>query len=1119
MTRKPVFWIVFSVLGAAGCVVALRLFAVAFPIISLDIEMDRQAAISQAEALSEQYGWAPPDARSAASFGQFDSEVQTYVELEGGGRGAFVELADRGVYQPYGWTVRRFSEGSVEESRVRFTPSGEAYGFRLRLAEDDPGGGNVSDEAARGIAEEVAAEWGVNLAPFELLEASEETQPGGRVDHTLVFERADEAVGEAKFRLRVRVAGDQASELTHFVQVPEAFSQRYLDMRSDNDAIALVSQSVFILVFVLLGAGVGTALLLRQRWVVWRTPLAWGAVTAVLFGLNSVNELPLSWMGYDTAVSARLFFLEQVAAAGLIALVGTPLLAFFFLAGESLGRRAFPDHLQQWRFWSPEVASSNAALGRTVAAYLLLGMHLGYVVLFYLGTSRLEGWWSPADALVNPDLLATLQPWLQAVSLSLFAAFSEESVFRAVPIACAALIGARYGRKGLWVWGAVAIQAVIFAAAHANYPQQPAYARVIELSFPAFVWGVVYLYYGLVPTILTHFVYNLSLISIPLFAADAPGLLFDRAVVIAVGLVPLWAVTKARFGGRARAEAPDWAFNRAWTPPAAEEPAAEEVGGVPEAPRPAVPTPGRLPVPRGLAYAAGAVGAVIWAATLLTPGEDPPRLTESRGAAVAAARTELESRGHDVDVWTALASIPSGRGNDHRYVFEEAGVDVYERLLGGYLGEPRWIVRFVDFGAEAEERIEEFRVHVGSDAEVLRVDHVLPEARAGESLEEDVARAAALDVLSARFGLGAANTTEVGAEQTARPERTDWEFTFADPSALADVEGEARVTVELSGDEVADVRRFVHVPEEWERARRDADRRRTFVIAGVVLILLLGFGAADVLAIIAWAKRSLANRTLLKVSGLAVVAMALAQANAWPGTTSVFSSAQPWGLQVGLALFGLVLVVVVGSAAIGLAAALAHSWLGDDVRQPAAPALAVAVGFTVVGLGAAGELAPGGLPSWPDFSSATSFVPALGGALAPILPYLFTTSALLLLCALAVRSKGRPVLTAVVYLAVVCLGLTVVPASLQEAVATWIPAGLVGAAVVLFLTRVGAAIPALVPGILATMMVAELVEDAIVGAHGGATVGAVLGVIVVVLLAREWTRVLAKPESRAAEAA
>ena len=365
MTRRRGFWAGFIVLTAASVLAAIRLFPAAFPIVNLDLAMDRETAVAETETTALRYGWDPPDARTAATFGQTDPEVQTYVELEAGGRDAFVGLAERGIYHPYVWTVRRFAEGAVEESQVRFTPAGEPYGFGLRLSEEDPGGGNVSEAAARSVAEETASEWGVDLASFELLETSEERQPGGRVDHTFVFERTGAAVGEGRFRLRIRVAGNRPSELAHFVYVPEAFSQRFADMRSANDAIALASQSVFIVLFILVGGGVGTALLLRRRWVVWRPALAWGAVTALLLGLGIANTVPLSWMDYDPAVSTGTFLAGQLGLAAAAVVVGTPLLAFVYLAAESLGRRAFPGHLQQWRFWSPDVAASVPAVGRT----------------------------------------------------------------------------------------------------------------------------------------------------------------------------------------------------------------------------------------------------------------------------------------------------------------------------------------------------------------------------------------------------------------------------------------------------------------------------------------------------------------------------------------------------------------------------------------------------------------------------------------------------------------------------------------------------------------------------------------------------------------------------------
>ncbi|MDE0081250.1 MAG: type II CAAX endopeptidase family protein [Gammaproteobacteria bacterium] len=1114
MTRRRGFWAVFIVLTAASVLAALRLFPAAFPIVSLDLAMDRETAVAEAEAIALRYGWDPPDARTAATFGQTDPEVQTYVELEAGGRDAFVGLAERGIYHPYVWTVRRFAEGAVEESRVRFTPAGEPYGFGLRLSEEDPGGGNVPEAAARSVAEEAASEWGVDLASFELLETSEERQPGGRVDHTFVFERTGAAVGEGRFRLRIRVAGNRPSELAHFVYVPEAFSQRFADMRSANDAIALASQSVFIVLFILVGGGVGTALLLRRRWVVWRPPLAWGAVTALLLGLGIANTLPLTWMDYDPAVSTGTFLAGQLGLAAAVVVVGTPLLAFVYLAAESLGRRAFPGHLQQWKFWSPDVAASVPAVGRTAGAYLLAGLQVGYVVLFYLAISRLDGWWTPAEAVVQPDLLATPQPWILAVSTSLFAAFWEESAFRAIPIACAALLGARYGRTSLWIWGAVVLQAVVFAAGHANYPQQPAYARVVELSAPALLWGVTYLHFGLVPTILAHFTYNLSLISLPLFTSAAPGILLDRAAVVAAGLVPVLVVLLARWRVGARADAPEWAYNRAWNPPPQSVEATARLPGPP-------PRAGlhagmrRLPGRRRLVYTAGAVGALAWVAAALVPAGDAPGLGVSRGEAIAGALGALEARGDAAASWRVLASVASDRGDDHRYVFEEAGEEAYGRLLGSYLAEPRWAVRFVDFAAAPEDRVEEFRVELGPGGESLGVEHTLPEARPGASLSEGDARAVALAALETQFGVEAGSVEEIGAVQTARPARTDWRFTFGDPSVLAEIAGEAELAVALAGDEVVEIVRSVSVPEEWELARREGEALWDLVVAAAGFGLLLAFGAAAVLGVVAWARHGLDTGLLLRAGLLAAAAVALGQANAWPATEAFFSPEQPWSLQAGIAVFGNVIVVLLSSAALALTIALAHRWLGagGGMGETSSWRLAVSFGAAIAGLGALAGRIPGGLPPWQEVSGAVSFIPAFASPLQATSQYLVATTGLLLLSGLALKSAARPRLLVPLCLLALASGLLLAPAPLQGSAPSWVAGAIVAGGVVFALARLGAGTPALIPPIVGTVLSAGLLVEVLTGPYPGAGLGGALALSVVAGLSAVWARELGSAEA------
>ena len=90
-----------------------------------------------------------------------------------------------------------------------------------------------------------------------------------------------------------------------------------------------------------------------------------------------INQLPLEWMAYDTALP-RSTFLAQQAAFVIASLIGfSAFFALSFMAAETLTRRAFGDHPQLWRAWSRRSPSGDDAaapgasvqiLGRTVGA-------------------------------------------------------------------------------------------------------------------------------------------------------------------------------------------------------------------------------------------------------------------------------------------------------------------------------------------------------------------------------------------------------------------------------------------------------------------------------------------------------------------------------------------------------------------------------------------------------------------------------------------------------------------------------------------------------------------------------------------------------------------------------
>ena len=946
--RRPVFWAAFSVIAVACAAFAVANFPRAFSIVELDLQMDRSAALAEARRLADELGWGPSGYRQAASF-RVDDRVRNFVELEGGGPAAFAGLLADGPFHPYQWVVRHFRGGEVREVVVRFRPDGAPYGFRERLSDDDPGAA-LDPHAARAIAENgTGLPWNVALDRYEPVQASQVERPGGRVDHTFVYERTDERAGEGRFRLRLVVSGDRLTELTHLLQIPEAFDRRYEEMRSANESISIAGSFAMLLIYGVGGIGVGLFVLLLRRQVLWRMPLVWGASIAFAQLLAELNHWPLLWMGYDTALSETSFAMRLVTTQVAAVLGFTGVMTLSFMAAEGLSRRAFPEHLQFWRLWSREGARSWTVLGQTVAGYLIVGIDLAFLVTFYWLTIRYLGWWSPSDALVNPDSLATVLPWLSPLAVSLQAGFWEECLFRAIPLAGAALIGDRLGNRRAWIAGAFALQIGIFGAAHAAYPTQPSYARLIELIAPSTIFGLLYLRFGLLPAIVMHFAFDAVLFGIPLFVSSAPGAWVDQAIFGLIFLVPLWVALSARCRGGSWIEAPLALRNEAWRPPVAEahvepKPAPlRETAGLPA--RPAV-------------AAIAVVGFGLWAYAAATPSESPS-LDVGRADALAAARDVLARQGVDPGEWTEASRVTSGLGLQHRFVWIEAGEERHRALLGEYLVGPSWRVRYARFEGDVAARAEEHIVWVGPDGAPVRREHRLAEDAAGAALPEKEARGLARRALA---GTGSvADLSEVSAEESRRPARTDWTFTFRDEAVGDLAGGEARLAVEIAGDEVVDTRRYVFLPEEWRRA--DEQRRTTLTIteiaSSIVMGLLLIGGA--ILAVVRWARGAFDLRIALAVAGVALVVAVTAVASNWPVLLSGLSTAQPLPLQLGIGVVGLLLGAGLIAALLGLLAG--HTAVVATRASAAARAPAVwdglAVGFGFLGVLTLAETALG----------------------------------------------------------------------------------------------------------------------------------------------------------------
>ncbi|MEO6929292.1 MAG: CPBP family intramembrane glutamic endopeptidase [Casimicrobiaceae bacterium] len=1117
LVRRPAFWAAYAVLALAALALAWKLFPVAIPLVNVDISMSRDDAIAQARALATQLGLAPPQARAAVQF-HTDSWAQDYVELEGGGKSAFADLVRGKLYAPYGWDVRLFEVGQIAEATIRFTPSGEPYGFTRGVAETyvrDAATRAPTPDAARAIAETRAkADWGIDFGVWKFLEQSEITQPSGRVDHLFTYERA-ERLNQARIRLRLGMAGDELIAVQRYVFIPDAFARRFAELRSANDTIASVAMLFAGLVYGIGGLIVASLWLARKGMLLPTTSFKAGAVVGGLMGLMLLAATTGAWFTFNTAHDVSTFWAGQIGGAIAVMLAGTLGYGLVFMTAEGLSRAAFGWQPQLWKLWSREGGASLQTLGRTLGGYLFVPLAMALVAVFYYVTNRYLHWWQPSSQLTDPNVLASAVPALAPIAMSLQAGFMEECLFRAVPLSLGALIGARYGRKRTGIAIAFVLQAIVFGAAHANYPGFPAYSRPVELIVPAMIWAAIFLRFGLLPTIILHACFDLSLFAIPLFLVDAPGAWLQRALIVAAALVPLAVVVVRRVQTGRFAELPASLRNAGWR-------RADAVAGDERA----QPLRGAGPSARVVGFARalpwlGIAGLVAWVVSAPFRA-DVGGLPLARADALRAADAALTARGVALpgdftrSASVRLASDDASQWTAQRFVWQEGSPAIYRAVVGNTLPGPLWAVRYARFSGDVVDRAEQWRVTVNGDGSIRQVSHQLPEGRAGASLPRAEAERRADAELVARYAIDPSTLKLIGASDRKRPARTDWSFLWADPRVNVGKGGEARLQVTIQGDEVASSGRQVFIPEAWLRAEQARDGQWAIAkMAAGILAACAGL-AALFLGVRNFTRSRTDMRAGVLTGGIIFVTTLASFANAWPAMADSLSTTEPVLSQIGLRIGGVAVGALVVALFVGMIAAVASYAMRSSTPQPVsrlAPWVAGgAAALIVAGFASLLTLfAPQLAPRWPSLGIENTAWPPLAALLAGV-GYLREIA--LALFVLFVLQRITSNWTRRVWLVMLLLMvLYALPAALGArdvgaALASGLSSGLIATAVVLCLFRFD---PRALPAYVAVMMTLDAVTGtAQMGSHH-AWLWFVLRVGVYVALTAAVTRWISRP--------
>jgi membrane protease YdiL (CAAX protease family) len=835
---------VFSLVAVASFGFYVLTYSRVYPEAALQIEVSRAEAIEIARATVERQMGDLSAYRHAVSFNT-DSNTKSFLEKEFG-LGVANDLMGDEIRTWY-WWVRWFIPEQQEEFGAAIDPSGRLV-FYAHQVEEDRAEESVDPQRAEQIARSfIALNTSLDLGQYERI-ATRETEQPNRTDHRFTWKRLELELDDAEYEIIVDIEGSRVGYFSEYLDVPQDWvreENRKYSRRSLIMTVASLLESLFGF------AAMGVLVWAMQAKVLrWKFALGVSVLMMALSMAISINDLSGAWMNYSTVESVPSFYGDLfMGIAG--SLVAVPVSLIILMGpGEALARRVLPGHLSmshvfRWAFWRSESTVSAIAAGWGLAA-----LHLGYVSAFYLLADAL-GAWSPQS---SPALgaLATPFPWLYPISTGAFASLEEEFTFRLFAITFLLL-----ATKSRVI--AVIVPAIIWAFLHSAYPQEPVYIRGLELTIVGIVYGVFFLRFGLVSTLIAHYAYN-ALVSATFLLRSADTVLaFSGALTVAVVILPALPAFIGYLRGRkllSHNQALE-ALESRHAPPKIEPSS--------DAAKPEYLSFSPLPRKRRIALvviAGLSIPVLLFVPTRMEFGDYVEVEIDFREATKLADRYMVD-RGVDlteyqstVDFHTTLDS------NTANYLAQHMSRrELNETFKQRFSDRPHWHIKYF-----RPQEVEGYGVLVGMDGGIVEFNHWLPEEAAGPQLSAAAAQSIAEAHIASDTDINLSTWRIVDSNTEEREARNDHWFVWEDDSEKV---GEAtyRISISVVGDEVVDLNRYLEIPEAWSRER--SERRLSDTVFYGVVTAIGALGAA-VLFVFAF---DLIRKKQIQIGAAVVVAM------------------------------------------------------------------------------------------------------------------------------------------------------------------------------------------------------------------------------------------------------
>ncbi|MGC6404220.1 MAG: CPBP family intramembrane glutamic endopeptidase [Candidatus Comchoanobacterales bacterium] len=457
------------------------------------------------------------------------SEKQYYLEKSLSAQQLQQHLTDKTVYW-HTWQARYFTPND-REITLEFHPDGTFLGFNDQYVSAEPSQ-SLSQEDARKIAQSAISEL-LNITDLKLISTESEGQE--TITHTLIFKPTVQPLNtEGYSNIIATISGPKLSAIKQGFHIPSAFKQ---SIKSQQLIKQRIQKLGILASVVLLSIGVLACInVYRRSYLALRQSYYFALFWSLINILYALNLTPLTWSNLSLYDSTQQFYIQIILSLMGIGAMGFITGLIGYALAETLYRATFTGQLSIPSLLKVKFMNTPEARYGIHQGYALCGLMFGFISVYYLLGVHIFGFYLPSRIAVNFDILNTSFPWLIALTHALQASFSEEVLYRVIPISAAILWT---HRKHPYVHIAIVIQAFVWAVMHVGYPTEPFYVRIIELTLVGLFFGYTYLRHGIIPVILMHFLFNFILMSTPLFYASGWLNHFHQVCVIVIILLPL----------------------------------------------------------------------------------------------------------------------------------------------------------------------------------------------------------------------------------------------------------------------------------------------------------------------------------------------------------------------------------------------------------------------------------------------------------------------------------------------------------------------------------------------------------------------------------------------------